>query len=57
VLTGDLLLNIRLRVLVPKGGDVQKLLTERIVEQEKPIHTTHEVVYTPQPQASPPQES
>jgi phage tail-like protein len=46
-----------LRVVVPVGGDVQKLLIERIVEQEKPIYTTHEVVYTPHPQASPPRES
>jgi hypothetical protein len=39
-----------LRVVVPAGGDVHRALIERIVEQEKPIYTTHEVVFTPQPQ-------
>lgn len=36
-----------LRVVAPSAAERYRVLVERIVEQEKPVYTTHEVVFTP----------
>jgi phage tail-like protein len=35
-----------LRIVAPPGAETNRVLVESIVEQEKPIYTTHEVVFT-----------